>query len=208
MPVLIEIDGESRSFQTPPRVMEGNGLVLAGAEAVRRYVPAPGLEFVAIELDTECLAVHTGLDADPAHEHTVGFARFRMGDAAPSALVEVVHHPWTDTEAIAAARHAFESAGLKTALCGDFAGRIVDRLIRPYLNAVLRRLDEGLASGADLDRTLMMGLGYPIGPIDLLDTTGLVDHYRVSQNLYLATGDPDFAPAQRARIAAQRAGIV
>ena len=51
----------------------------------------------------------------------------------------------------------FFSAGLVVAVCNDFPGRIVDRLVRPYYNAALRRLDEGLASASDMDTTLRLG---------------------------------------------------
>lgn len=206
MSVELNNTGESRSFPQAPPAFEGDGLILAGNGARSAYVALGAHEhaFVAVELGTECLAEHTGLEASPAHQRTVGFARFRLGSADPSPLVEIVRHDWTDEAAIRAARAAFESAGLVTALCNDFYGRIVDRLIRPYLNAALRRLDEGLASAADMDRTLRMGLGYPEGPIALLDRTGLAAHAAVSQALYEATADPDIAPARRARVEARR----
>jgi 3-hydroxybutyryl-CoA dehydrogenase len=89
-------------------------------------------------------------------------------------------------------------------VCGDFPGRIVDRLIRPYFNAALRRLDEKLASADDLDKTLCLGLGYPEGPISLLERTGLAHHFQVTQALYEALGQSDYAPARRARVAAAR----
>jgi 3-hydroxybutyryl-CoA dehydrogenase len=100
----------------------------------------------------------------------------------------------------------FEGAGLQVAVCNDFAGRIVDRLVRPYYNAALRRLDEGLATADDMDATLRMGLGYPEGPIALLERTGLAHHFDVSQALFEQYGDPAFAPARRARVAKQREG--
>jgi 3-hydroxybutyryl-CoA dehydrogenase len=106
--------------------------------------------------------------------------------------------------ALAAATQLFESVGLQVAVCGDFAGRIVDRLVRPYYNAALRRLDEGLASADDLDTTLRLGLGYPEGPIALLERTGLAHHFDVTQALFEAYGDAAYAPARRARVAKQR----
>ncbi len=56
----------------------------------------------------------------------------------------------------------------------------------------------------DLDKTLKLGLGYPRGPIDVLDATGLHHHFDVTQALYEAYGDPAYAPARRARVAKQR----
>ena len=159
---------------------------------------------IALELGTECLGVHTGEARGEEDSNVVGFARFRMGDAPPSNLVELVRQPNTTPDAIAAVKAALESAGLSVAVCNDFPGRMVDRLIRPYLNAALRRLDERLASAQDMDTTLRLGLGYPEGPIALLERTGLAAHFEVTQALYEALGDPAYAPARRARVAWMR----
>jgi len=181
---------------------QGDGMVLIGGEAGQAWRQgidgAAGRPFIAIELDTECLGMHTGEDDGPAN--VVGFARFRLGDDAPTALVELVKKPYTDAAAVQAARAAFEAAGLKVAVCNDFPGRILDRLVRPYYNAALRRLDEGLATASDMDKTLCLGLGYPEGPIALLKRTGLHHHYRVSQALYQALGQEAYAPARRAQV--------
>ena len=138
--------------------------------------------------------------------NVVGFARFRLGKADPSPLVELVRQPNTQAAALAAARAAFEAAGLKVAVCNDFPGRIVDRLIRPYLNSALRRLDEKLASADDLDKTLCLGLGYPEGPISLLERTGLAEHHDVTAALHRALGQEPYAPARRAQVAKARQG--
>lgn len=207
MPVNVIMTGQSRSFPGDAPAMEGSGTVLAGtvtADAILAAASGDG-DFVAVELGNECLGHHVGLDADPALARVVGFARFRLGTAEPSNLIELVSTDWTDKAALDAAKAAFEAGGFKVACCADRPGRIVNRLIRPYFNAVLRRLDDGLATAADMDKTLMMGLGYPEGPNALLGRTGLVDHYEVSAALQEALGDSDFAPARRAQVAWHRA---
>lgn len=205
--------GESRSFPAAHAFLEqasqgdAPGLVYLGAQAGSAFARGGGhaqRAFVAIELGTECLGTHTGEHRGLEGSNVVGFARFRLGDADPSPLVELVRQPGTQPEALEAARAAFQSAGLVVAVCGDFPGRIVDRLIRPYFNAALRRLDEKLASADDLDKTLCLGLGYPEGPISLLERTGLAHHFQVTQALYEALGQSDYAPARRARVAAAR----
>ncbi len=200
--------GESLSFPEVHPFVEfaandGDGVVLVGSGAANAW--RQGVErankasFIAIELDTECLGVHTGEDEGPAN--VVGFARFRLGDDAPTNLVELVKKPYTDPATVQAARAAFEAAGLVVAVCNDFPGRILNRLLRPYYNAALRRLDEGLATAADMDKTLCLGLGYPEGPISLLNRSGLHHHYRVTQSLYQALGQEAYAPARRAQVA-------
>ncbi|KWF24850.1 3-hydroxyacyl-CoA dehydrogenase family protein [Burkholderia pseudomultivorans] len=201
--------GESRSFPGDHAFLDhasahGASRVFIGTSAGKAFAAAGELgacPFVAIELDLECLGVHTGEAAGNEGSNVVGFARFRLGQADPSPLVELVRQPKTRPEALAAARSAFEAAGLKVAVCGDFPGRIVNRLIRPYLNAALRRLDEGLASAIDLDKTLCLGLGYPEGPISLLERTGLAEHHDVTLALYQALGQEPYAPARRAQVA-------
>ena len=206
--------GESRSFPVEHEFLanaaeSGDVVVIVGANAgaaLRGLRDCGNKTAVLIELGAECLGVHTGEARGEEGSNVLGFARFRLGDAPPSELVELVRQPRTTDAALAAAREVFERAGLKVAVCGDFAGRIIDRLVRPYYNAALRRLDEGLASAADLDTTLKLGLGYPEGPIELLERTGLAHHFDVAQALFEACGDPAYAPARRARVAKQRQG--
>ncbi|HYC45033.1 MAG TPA: 3-hydroxyacyl-CoA dehydrogenase family protein [Burkholderiales bacterium] len=204
--------GKSRSFPTSHALLEkaeaaGDVVVIVGEKvgaALQTLTDRESKVAVLIELGTEPLAVHTGERRATEGSNLVGFSRFRLGSAEPSALVELVRQPRTDERAIAAAKEIFEAAGLQVAICGDFDGRILERLVRPYYNAALRRLDEGLASADDLDTTLRLGLGYPEGPIALLERTGLEHHYDVTQALFEALGDPAYAPARRARVAKQR----
>jgi 3-hydroxybutyryl-CoA dehydrogenase len=160
---------------------------------------------VLIELEGECLGVHTGEARGEEGSNVLGFARFRLGSEEPTNLVELVRQPRTRNVALAAAKSIFEGAGLQVAVCGDFAGRIIDRLVRPYYNAALTRLDEGLATADDLDTTLKLGLGYPQGPIALLEETGLEYHCQVTQSLFEVYGEATYAPARRARVAYARA---
>lgn len=204
--------GESRSFPQEHVFTESASAAGVNVVIIGRYagsaLPSPddskGASFVAIELENECLAVHSGLNQSAENARHVGFARFRLGTADPTSLVELVHLPWTNSDAVQSAKEAFEQSGLQVALCADFPGRIINRLLRPYLNAALRRIDEKLASPEDMDKTLRMGLGYPEGPYEMLQRTGLEDHFEVTQKLYEALGQEAYAPARAAMIANQR----
>jgi 3-hydroxybutyryl-CoA dehydrogenase len=204
--------GESRSFPADHPLISGaessgEVAVIVGhgaGEAFRSLSRADSYRAVLIELGMESLGAHTGEARGEEGSNALGFARFRLGAAAPSDLVELVRQARTTPAAVDAARALLESHGLKVAVCGDFTGRILDRLIRPYYNAALRRLDEGLATASDMDTTLKLGLGYPEGPIELLERTGIAHHYDVTQALFEAYGDPAYAPARRARVAKQR----
>jgi 3-hydroxybutyryl-CoA dehydrogenase len=209
----IQHTGASRSFPDDHRFLQnaspdGDVVVILGRDPARALwkMEEKPRTAILVELGTECLGVYTGESRGSEGSNVLGFARFRLGDAPPTNLVELVKQPNTDPAALAAAKQVLEAAGLAVAVCNDFPGRIVDRLLRPYLNAALRRLDEGLATADDMDTTLRLGLGYPEGPIALLERTGLAAHFDVTQALHEALGDPAYAPARRARVAHARKG--
>jgi 3-hydroxybutyryl-CoA dehydrogenase len=213
--VCILFQGTSRSFD--PNALPFNDtsasesadvLILAGAEAGLALddVDSDSKRAILVELGNECLGVWTGESRGLEGSNVLGFSRYRLGNRAPSDLVELVRQPGTSEDAVVAARELFESAGLQTAVCLDTPGRIVDRLVRPYFNAALKALDEQLATADDLDLTVRLGLGYPEGPIALLEESGLAAHSEVSQALYDALGEPSLLPARRARVAWIRAG--
>lgn len=200
--------GTSQSFPDNHPFLDGAGAdgtcrVYLGDAAGKQYVADRGTldaaMTVAIELKEECLGVYT-YDANSmsAPQRVFGFARFRLGKAAPTQLVELVIPREYDEVALTELKTLFEHAGLVVATCHDFPGRIVNRLVRPYYNAVLRRYDEKLATAGDLDTTLKLGLGYPEGPLELLNRTGLAEHADTSQALYEALGDPAYKPARLA----------
>jgi len=200
--------GESRAFPTGDPFLAGAVppeqaavlIFLAGA----LFRPDPARTAILIELGTECLGVHTGEAAGEEGSNVLGFARWRNGADPPSPLVELVRQPRSRDAALAAARDVLTAAGLTVAVCADQAGRIVDRLLRPKLNAALRFLDEGLASAGDMDLTCCLGLGYPEGPIERVERGGLAEHYDISRALFEVYGTPAFAPARRAQVAAER----
>lgn len=193
--------GFARAGADATVIIGGNAEAIA---RVLRKVDVSAKRVVAVELGTECLGFHVGEEPAAGATNVVGFARFRLGKQPVSPLVELVRQRTTAATALAAATAIFEAAGLEVVICGDTPGRIVDSLLRPYLNSTLRSVDEGLAEPADLDQALRLGLGYPKGPIELLEQTGIDAHHQISGELYEALGAPEFLPARRARVAAMR----
>jgi 3-hydroxybutyryl-CoA dehydrogenase len=55
----------------------------------------------------------------------------------------------------------------------DSGGFIVNRLLVPYLLDAIRALEEGVGSVVDIDTSMKLGCGYPMGPFTLLDFVGL-----------------------------------
>jgi len=201
-------NGPSRSFPEGDPFLAGAGegtdilLLLGGSGS---HVPGDASKAaILVELDTECLGVHTGEASGGEGSNVLGFARYRNGNDAPTNLIELVRQPASDPAAIAAARALFEAAGFEVVVCADQPGRIVDRLVRPKYNAALRFLDEGLASAQAMDMTCRMGLGYPDGPIERVERGGLARHHDVSKAIFEMTGHNSYMPARRSVVAKAR----
>src|SRR5580692_2006894 len=66
----------------------------------------------------------------------------------------------------------------------DKTGFIVNRLLVPYLLDAIRALEEGVGSVVDIDNSMKLGCGYPMGPFTLLDFVGLDTTYYISQIMF------------------------
>jgi len=66
----------------------------------------------------------------------------------------------------------------------DRSGFIVNRLLVPYLLDAIRALEEGVGSIEDIDNSMKLGCGYPMGPLTLLDFVGLDTTYYISQIMF------------------------
>ena len=88
-------------------------------------------------------------------------------------LVEVVKTIATDP-AVYEEMVAFGAKLGKTPVrAHDSTGFIVNRLLVPYLLDAIRALEEGVGSIEDIDNSMKLGCGHPMGPLTLLDFVGL-----------------------------------
>jgi 3-hydroxybutyryl-CoA dehydrogenase len=99
-------------------------------------------------------------------------------------LVEVVRTIATDP-AVYDEMVAFGAKLGKTPVrANDSGGFIVNRLLVPYLLDAIRALEEGAGSVVDIDNSMKLGCGYPMGPFTLLDFVGLDTTYYIAQIMF------------------------
>ncbi len=72
----------------------------------------------------------------------------------------------------------------------DSPGFILNYFLIPFNNDAIRLVEAGVAAPADIDRAIKAGLGYAMGPLELLDLVGLDTHLLVAEALYASTHDP------------------
>jgi 3-hydroxybutyryl-CoA dehydrogenase len=108
-------------------------------------------------------------------------------------LVEVVKTIATDP-AVYEEMVAFGAKLSKTPVrANDSGGFIVNRLLVPYLLDAIRALEEGVGSVVDIDNSMKLGCGYPMGPFTLLDFVGLDTTLYISQIMFEEFKEKRFA---------------
>jgi 3-hydroxybutyryl-CoA dehydrogenase len=109
-------------------------------------------------------------------------------------LVEVIRTISTDPK-VFEEMIAFAGKLGKTAVrTTDRTGFIVNRLLVPYLLDAVRALEEGVASIEDLDNSMKLGCGHPMGPLTLLDFVGLDTTYYIANIMFDEFKEKRFAP--------------
>ena len=109
-------------------------------------------------------------------------------------LVEIVKAITTSDATIEALRDFVQRLGHTGVVCTDSTGFIVNRLLVPYLNSAVRMLELGVASAEEIDQAVKLGLRHPMGPLELIDYTGVDINYHVANVFFEEFKDPTMAP--------------
>ena len=109
-------------------------------------------------------------------------------------LIEIVRAITTSEETVEFAQAFGAVLGKSAVLSRDRAGFIVNMLLIPYLNGAVRMLEERFATREDIDAAVHLGLGHPLGPLQLLDLIGLDTALYVADVLFEEFKEPLFAP--------------
>lgn len=109
-------------------------------------------------------------------------------------LVEVIPAIQTDTETIENAKALAAKFGKTSVLCKDTPGFIVNRLLVPMMLDAARLYEAGVATAEDIDNAMVLGTNMPMGPLKLMDFTGVEIAYYVGNIFYEYTKDPRFNP--------------
>jgi 3-hydroxybutyryl-CoA dehydrogenase len=124
------------------------------------------------------------------------------------ALVEVIPGPMTEAGAVQRVETVARQLGKEPVVAADTPGFIVNRVARPFYLEAMRIVGEGAAGVADVDAA-MRGIGFRMGPFELVDAIGLDVNFAVSQSVYeQAFFEPRYRPhpMQRTLVDAGRLG--
>lgn len=119
-------------------------------------------------------------------------------------LVEVVRTEDTSDETFDAVMNFIGAIDKVGVPCIDTTGFIVNRLLTPYLLDAIRAFEAGIASVEDIDNAMMLGCGYPMGPLTLIDFIGLDTVHHIAG---IMTGEfhlPQYEPPRLLRLMVEK----
>ncbi|MGH9670228.1 MAG: 3-hydroxyacyl-CoA dehydrogenase family protein [Terriglobales bacterium] len=109
-------------------------------------------------------------------------------------LLEIVRALETDEETLAAAVEVGRRMGKEVVVIKESPGFITSRINAMIGNEAFYMLQEGIASAADIDKALKLGLNHPMGPFELVDLVGLDTRLHILEYLHKTLGEK-FRPA-------------
>jgi 3-hydroxybutyryl-CoA dehydrogenase len=103
--------------------------------------------------------------------------------------------PATRTDMQSAAHVLFSADGGTVAMIRDSCGFIVQRTLASIVNLACDIAQQGIASVADIDMAVRLGLGYPQGPLEWGDQLGGARLLHILERMHALTGDPRYRPS-------------
>ena len=123
-------------------------------------------------------------------------------------LVEVTAGLLTSPETFATAWQLCIDLGQDPVRTSDTPGFVLNYFVVPFNNDAIRLVEAGTADPVAVDTAVKAGMGYPMGPCELLDLIGLDTQLRLCEAFFPVTHDPRHAapPLLRRMVAAGHLG--
>jgi 3-hydroxybutyryl-CoA dehydrogenase len=105
-------------------------------------------------------------------------------------LVEMSAGMKTSAESFDRAWQVCLALGQQPVRTQDTPGFILNYFLIPWHNDVINMVDQGVATPADIDLAVKTALGYPLGPLELLDMVGMDTQRLLCEAMHGLTHEP------------------
>jgi 3-hydroxybutyryl-CoA dehydrogenase len=104
-------------------------------------------------------------------------------------LVEIIRGLETSDETFAATEAVSKRMGKETVAVNESPGFVTSRINALIGNEAFYMLQEGVATAADIDKALKLGLNHPMGPFEMVDLVGLDTRLSILTYLHQTLGE-------------------
>ena len=113
-------------------------------------------------------------------------------------LLELVRGLETADATVAALAEVGRRMGKEVVVVRDVPGFATSRINALIGNEAFRMLEQGVASAADIDKAVRLGLNHPMGPFEMGDLVGLDVRLKILEHLHATLGET-FRPSNLMR---------
>ena len=124
-------------------------------------------------------------------------------------LVEVIKGYETDLETLEFINNITKKINKTAVEVNDYPGFIANRILLPMINEAIESLHHGVSSVKNIDEIMKLGMGHPMGPLQLADFIGLDVCLSILDVMYEGFKSPKYAasPLLKNMVLAGKLGI-
>ncbi|MCL5287297.1 MAG: 3-hydroxyacyl-CoA dehydrogenase NAD-binding domain-containing protein [Acidobacteria bacterium] len=104
-------------------------------------------------------------------------------------LLEIIRAPETSDDTLQTCREVGRRMGKEAVVVRDSPGFITSRINAMIGNEAFYMLEAGVASAADIDKAVKLGLNHPMGPFEMVDLVGLDVRLSILEYLHRTLGE-------------------
>jgi len=109
-------------------------------------------------------------------------------------LVEIIRGYSTSDETYKTIEALSEKLGKVPVEVNDYPGFVANRILMPMINEAIETLYNGVAGVQEIDIVMKLGMGHPMGPLQLADFIGLDVCLAILNVMYDGFKNPKYAP--------------
>ena len=109
-------------------------------------------------------------------------------------LVEIISGYKTSEKTTAAITQLSKKLGKTPVACNDYPGFVANRILMPMINEAIESLQNGVAGVSEIDSIMKLGMGHPMGPLQLADFIGLDVCLSILNVMHQGYGTPKYSP--------------
>jgi 3-hydroxybutyryl-CoA dehydrogenase len=109
-------------------------------------------------------------------------------------LVEIINGYSTQKEVTDTVIDISKQIGKIPCVVNDYPGFIANRILMPMINEAIFSLYENVAGVEEIDTVMKLGMGHPMGPLQLADFIGLDICHAILMVLFEGFGNSKYAP--------------
>ncbi len=149
-------------------------------------------EHVILATNTSSISITTIASVTKRPDKVIGM--HFMNPVPIMKLIEIIRGYSTSDQTNKTIMELSEKLGKVPVEVNDYPGFVANRILMPMINEAIETLYNGVAGVEEIDTVMKLGMGHPMGPLQLADFIGLDVCLAILDVMYEGFKNPKYAP--------------